>query len=289
MGGTTVGRFAFEPGWRWSNASSPSPAPTAARRAMSASSTPAGSHCARGRNRARDRPRRGVRHRARPRRVGRRRRALRRVRVRVTLGGGVRQELNDPRTAPVRPGCGRSPRPLGGALDRDDEAHAVAAAAGERSARVLPADRVHVAAALVGTLLHHAALEHGHPVGIATVDDRERDARIAAHVLGLPRHVGGTDEHVVALESDPDDVVAWRAVRPQRGEMDVASTPTPRDERSPIRRPPPRRGVIRPTLRRAARLGTSTLSRPRRSSMRPRPPARGRGAGIGPGPVHDGA
>ena len=41
MGGTTVGRFAFEPGGGGRSASSRSPALRAARRVMSVSSTPA--------------------------------------------------------------------------------------------------------------------------------------------------------------------------------------------------------------------------------------------------------
>jgi len=47
------------------------------------------------------------------------------------------------------------------------------------------------------------------------------DARVTPHVLGLPHPVGGTDEEAVALDPDPDDVVARRAIRPQRGKVDV--------------------------------------------------------------------
>ena len=42
IGDTTVGRGIFEPGWRWSEPSSRSPAPTAARRTTRCTSSPAG-------------------------------------------------------------------------------------------------------------------------------------------------------------------------------------------------------------------------------------------------------
>jgi len=112
-------------------------------------------------------------------------------------------------------------RPTGGPLDGDHEADAVGAAAGKGSARVLDADRVHEAAALVGTLLDHAALKHRHAVGVGEVGDGERYARIAAHVFRLPCEVGGADEYVVVLQSDPHYVVAGGAVCPQGGEVHV--------------------------------------------------------------------
>src|SRR5258705_9265245 len=46
-------------------------------------------------------------------------------------------------------------------LHRDHEAHAIGAAAGEWLVGVLEGDRVHVAAALVGTDFHHPALDRG--------------------------------------------------------------------------------------------------------------------------------
>src|SRR5262249_18429616 len=106
-------------------------------------------------------------------------------------------------------------------LDRDRETDPIGAPTWERSARVLAADRVHEAAALVGALLDDAAPQGGHPVGVGEVGDREADARVAAHVLCLPRPVGGADEDQVPLDPNPNDVVARRTIRPQRGEMHI--------------------------------------------------------------------
>ena len=94
MGAATVGRFAFEPGWRWSECVKPV-AGTESCQARHVGVVHAGrlAHQARGRNRGRDLSGRGVRHRARPRRVGGRRRAVRRIRVRVAIGGGIREGL----------------------------------------------------------------------------------------------------------------------------------------------------------------------------------------------------
>jgi hypothetical protein len=90
---------------------------------------------------------------------------------------------------------------------------------GERLARVLDRDRIHIAAVGVVAYLDHASLDRRHPVGVGEVRHGEADAAVAPHVLGLPRRVVCAEEDVLALQRHPDDPVARRAVGAQRREV----------------------------------------------------------------------
>src|SRR5215831_11871350 len=132
----------------------------------------------------------------------------------VRLRGGARRRMvrcarGPVRAAPSRFGIvGEAECPPGRLLHRDHEAHAIGAAAGEGRAGVLEGDRVHVAAALVGTYLHHPALDSGHAVRIDHVRHRQGDPGIAAHVFRLPDRIGGAHEDVLVLKPHPHHPVA---------------------------------------------------------------------------------
>ena len=92
---------------------------------------------------------------------------------------------------------------LCGFLDGDHEAHTVGPAAGKWRVRVLGLDRDHAGAVSAGAHSRRASLGRGHPVRVGHVGDRQGNAGIAAHVLGLPDRVGGAHEDVVVLKSQP--------------------------------------------------------------------------------------
>src|SRR5690348_17109531 len=113
----------------------------------------------------------------------------------------------------VVPGCvtrvvGEAEDLLCGFLDGDHEADAVGPPARKWRVRVLERDRIHVPAALVAPQFYHPSLDRGHPVGVGHIGDRQGNAGIAAHVLGLPDRVGGAHEDAVALKPDPHHPVA---------------------------------------------------------------------------------
>jgi hypothetical protein len=57
--------------------------------------------------------------------------------------------------------------------------------------------------------------------GVGEIGRRESDARVAAHVFGLRGPVRSAGEEAIALDADPDDVVARRTIRSQGGEVHV--------------------------------------------------------------------
>src|SRR5262249_47156390 len=98
--------------------------------------------------------------------------------------------------------------PPGRLLHRDHEAHPIGAATGEWRVGVFDGDRIHVAAALIGTYAHYSALDRGYLVGIGHVGNRQSDPGIAAHVFRLPDRIGGAHEDVFVFEPYPHHPVA---------------------------------------------------------------------------------